>query len=95
MRVTYGIGGLITSVVRGVKIRLNPESIYRIFDIAPIGLRVYESKIWPIVPRFEPREAIQRIFLLPNAHGMGKPLTQKLTIISRVLHHMLCFIFLP
>ena len=26
---------------------------------------------------------------------MGKPSTHNLTVISRVLHHMLCFIFLP
>ena len=75
---TYGIGGLITSVVRGVKIRLNPESIYRIFDIAPIGLRVYESKIWPIVPRFEPREAIQRIFLTSKCPWDGQTLNTQI-----------------
>ena len=63
----------IISTVRGVNIRLYPESIYRIFNIAPIGLRVYKSKIWPIVPRFELREAIKRICGLPNAQGMGKP----------------------
>ena len=43
-RVTYGVGGLITSTVRGVKITLSPESICRIFDIPSVGLRVYESK---------------------------------------------------
>ena len=67
LRVTYGIGGPIISTVRGVEIRLDPESICRIFDITLIGLKVYESKIWPIVPGFEPREVIQRICGLPNA----------------------------
>ena len=43
-RVTYGLGGPNISTVRGVEIQLDPESIYRIVDIAPIGLRVYESK---------------------------------------------------
>nr|CAN82044.1 hypothetical protein VITISV_020597 [Vitis vinifera] len=38
-RVTYGLGGPNISTVRGVEIQLDPESIYRIFDIAPIGLR--------------------------------------------------------
>ena len=57
-RVTYGLGGPIISTVRGVEIQLDPESICRIFDIAPIGFRVYESKAWPIVPGFEPKEAI-------------------------------------
>ena len=58
MRVTYGIGGPIISTIRGVEIRLDPKNISHIFDIAPVGLRVYESKIWPTVPGFKPREAI-------------------------------------
>ena len=57
-RTTYGLGGSIISTIKGVEIRLDLESIYRIFDIAPIGLRTYESNAWPIVRRFEPREAI-------------------------------------
>ena len=57
-RVTYGLGGLITSTIRGVEITLSPESICRIFDIPSFGLRVYEFKVWPTVPGFEPREAI-------------------------------------
>ncbi|RVX13596.1 hypothetical protein CK203_010152 [Vitis vinifera] len=44
-RTTYGIGGPIISIIRGVEIRLDPENIYHIFNIAPIGLKVYESKI--------------------------------------------------
>ena len=51
--------------------------------------------MWPTMPGFEPREAIQRICGLPDAHRMGKPSAHSLTVISRVLHHMLCFIFLP
>ena len=66
-RVTYGFGGPIISTIKGVEIQLDPESIYRIFDIAPIGLRVYESKAWPTVAGFEPREAIQRMCGLADA----------------------------
>ncbi|KAL6350558.1 hypothetical protein AAG906_019205 [Vitis piasezkii] len=57
-RVTYGLGGSINSTIRSVEIRLSPESICRIFDIPSVGLRVYESKVWPTVSGFEPREAI-------------------------------------
>ena len=85
----------ITSTVRGVENRLDLERIYRIFDIAQVGLKVYKSKMWPIVSGFEPRKVIKRICGLPNAHGMGKPSAHSLTVISRVLHHMLCSIFLP
>ena len=55
------MGAPVTSTVRGVKIRLDPKSICHIFNIAPVELKVYEFKIWSTVPRFEPREAIQRI----------------------------------
>ena len=57
-RVTYSMGGLIISTVRGVEIRLYPKSICRIFDIALVGLKVYESKIGPTMLGFEPRETI-------------------------------------
>ena len=86
-RATYDMGSPITSTVREVEIFLDPESIYCIFDIIPVGLRVYESKMWPTMPRFEPREAIKKIYGLLDAHGMSKPSTHNLTVISRVLHH--------
>ena len=44
-RVTYGMGGPIISIVKRVEIRLDLENICRIFDITPVGLRVYESKM--------------------------------------------------
>ena len=57
-RATYGLGGTVLSTVRGVEIRLSPESICRIFDIPLVGLRVYKVKAWPSMPRFEPREVV-------------------------------------
>ena len=92
---TYGLGSPIISTIRGVEIRLDSVSIYRIFDIALVGLRVYKSKIWPTVPGFEPREVIQRICGFADAQEMSKPSAHNLTIISRVPHHMICSIFLP
>ena len=52
---TYGLGGPVLSTVRGVEIRLSPESICRILDIPLVGLQVYETKAWPTVPGFEPK----------------------------------------
>ena len=78
----------ITSTVRGVENRLDLERIYRIFDIAPVGLKVYKSKMWPTVPNFEPKKAIQRICGLLDAHGMGKPSTHSLT--SLVEYYIIC-----
>ena len=94
-RVTYGLGGSIISTVRGVEITLSPESICRIFDIPSVGLRVYKSKVWPTVPGFKPREAIQRLCELADTQGMVKPSAHSLTMISRILHHMVCSILLP
>ena len=94
-QVTYGLGGPIIFTVRDVEIRLSSESICRIFDIPSVGLKGYESKTWPIVSGFEPREAIQRMCGLVDAQGIGKPSAHSLTMISRVLQHMICSILLP
>ncbi|RVW25791.1 hypothetical protein CK203_114105 [Vitis vinifera] len=53
-RVTYELGGPIISIVREVEIQLDLESICNILDIALVGLKVYESKVWPTVQDFEP-----------------------------------------
>ena len=94
-RVTYGHGGSIISTVRGVEIQLDPESVCRILDITPVGLRVYESKAWPTLAGFEPIEAIQRMCCLADTQGMGKPSARSLTVRCRVLHHMILYILLP
>ncbi|RVW28606.1 Retrovirus-related Pol polyprotein from transposon RE1 [Vitis vinifera] len=94
-RVTYRLGGPVMSTVRGVEIRLSPESIYRILDIPLIGLRVYKAKAWPTMPGFELREAIQRLCRLVDDQRMGKPSAHSLTMSNRVLHHMICSILLP
>ena len=55
---TYGLGGPVLSTMRGVEIRLSPDSICRILDIPSVGFWVYEAKAWPTVLGFEPREAV-------------------------------------
>ena len=94
-RATYGVGGPVLSIVRGVEIRLSPERISRILDIPSVGLCVYEAKAWPTVSGFEPREVVQRLCGLTDPQGMGKPSAHSLTVTSRVLHHMICSILLP
>ena len=64
---TYGLGGPVLSILRGVEIRLNPESIWHILDIPSVVLRVYEAKAWPTMPGFEPREVVQRLCGLVDA----------------------------
>ena len=79
---TYGLGGPVLSTVRGVKIRLSPESICRILDISSVGLQAYEAKAWPTVSGFEPKEVVQRLCGLIDASGMGKPSAHSLTVPS-------------
>ena len=67
LRAIYGLGDPIISTVRGVEIQLDPESICHILDIALVGLKVYESKVWPTVPSFELREVIQRMCGIADA----------------------------
>ena len=57
-RVTYGIGDPFISTVREIKIRLDPKSICRIFNIAPVGLKVYVSNIWPTILGFKLIEVV-------------------------------------
>ena len=66
-RATYGLGGPVLSIVRGVEIRLSLESICRILDIPSVGLRVYKAKAWPTVLGFEPKEVVQRLCGLADA----------------------------
>ncbi|KAL6349996.1 hypothetical protein AAG906_002103 [Vitis piasezkii] len=80
-RVTYGLGGPVLSTVRGVEIRLSPE--------------MYETKAWPTMTGFKPREAVQRLCGLEDAQGMGKPSAHSLTVPIQVLHHMNFSILLP
>ena len=81
-RVTYGFGGPIISTIRGVEIQLDLENICRILDIPPVGLKVYESKAWPTMLGFEPKEAIQMMCGLVDTQGIGKPSAHSLTVIS-------------
>ncbi|RVW58347.1 Copia protein [Vitis vinifera] len=53
--VTYGLRGPVMSTIRGIDIKLSPESIYHILDIPSVGLRVYKAKTWPTVSGFEPK----------------------------------------
>ena len=47
------------------------------------------------MPRFEPREDIQRLCELIDAQGMGKPSAHSLIVPSRVPRHMIFSILLP
>ena len=48
---------------------LDEDAICDILRVLVVGLRIYESKVWPTISWFEPREAIKRICGLLDAHG--------------------------
>ena len=47
-RAIYDMGGLITSTFRGVEIRLDPESIDRIFNIARLDSKYTSLRCGPL-----------------------------------------------
>ena len=91
----YHVGGPISYTLRGAEIELDANAICRIIRVPIVRLRIYESQVWPTIMRFEHKKVIKRIYGLLDAHGMSKSSTNSLTVICRVLHHMLCFAFLP
>ena len=62
-----------------------------IVDIPNEGVCLYESKKWPRVYGFKPPEAIQR---LCDYQKSDRPTSHLLIVSSRVLQHMISYIFI-
>lgn len=58
-------------------------------------MRIYETKASPSAADFVPTQAIQRVYGLRDAYQVGKPSAQSLTLICRILHHMISYILMP
>ena len=69
VKVRYHVGGPISYTLRGVEIKLDANSSFRILGVPTVGLRIYESKVWPTILGFKPREVIQRICGLSDVYG--------------------------
>ncbi|RVW96470.1 hypothetical protein CK203_029751 [Vitis vinifera] len=93
-RATYGLGGPVLSTVRGVEIRLSPESICRILDIPSLDSECMRPRRGPLCRD----SSLERLFRgcadLPIP-GDGQTIDSQPNVTSRVLHHMICSILLP
>ena len=83
---TFEDEGPITTTINGVQIIFNVVELCQILEIPNEGVCLYEAKKWPRVEGFKPAEAIQRLC---------RPTSHLLTVLSRILHHMISYIFIP
>ncbi|RVX16827.1 Lysine histidine transporter 2 [Vitis vinifera] len=74
------------------KIVFDVAALCRILEIPNEGVCLYEAKKWPRVEGFKPAEALQRLCGYPRA---DRPTSHLLTVLSRILHHMISYIFIP
>ena len=82
----------ISTTVNGVQIKFDVAKLCKILDILNEGAYLYESKKWPRVDGFKPTEAVQRLCGYQKA---GRPTSHSLTMLSRILQHMISYIFIP
>ena len=89
---TFEDEGPITTTINGVQIVFNVAKLCQILEIPNEGVCLYEAKKWPRVEGFKPAEAIQRLCSYPRS---SRPTSHLLTVSSRILHHMISYIFIP
>ena len=89
---TFEDEGPITTTINGVQIVFDVAELCQILEIPNEGVCLYEAKKWPRVEGFKPAEALQRLCGYPRAN---RPTSHLLTVLSRILHHMISYIFIP
>ncbi|WKA05351.1 hypothetical protein VitviT2T_023324 [Vitis vinifera] len=89
---TFEDEGPITTTINGVQIVFYVAGLCQILEIPNEGVCLYEAKKWPRVEGFKPAEAIQRLCGYPRS---SRPTSHLLTVLSRILHHMISYIFIP
>ncbi|WJZ84204.1 hypothetical protein VitviT2T_003819 [Vitis vinifera] len=89
---TFEDKGPITTTINGVQIVFDVAALCRILEIPNEGVCLYEAKKWPRVEGFKPAEALQRLCGYPRS---DRPTSHLLTVLSRILHHMISYIFIP
>ncbi|KAJ9702884.1 hypothetical protein PVL29_004568 [Vitis rotundifolia] len=82
----------ISTTINGVHINFDVAKLCHILDIPNEGVCLYETKKWPRVEGFKPAEAIQRLCGYPKS---GRPTSHLLIMLSRILQHMISYIFIP
>ncbi|WKA01366.1 hypothetical protein VitviT2T_019649 [Vitis vinifera] len=89
---TFEDEGPITTTINGVQIVFYVAALYRILEIPNERVCLYEAKKLPRVEGFKPAEALQRLCGYPRS---DRPTSHLLTVLSRILHHMISYIFIP
>ena len=77
--------GPITTNVNSIKFKFDVGDFCKILDILNEGLCLYEPKKWSKVDGFKPTEVVQRLCRYNKAIKTGRPPTQALTMLSRIL----------
>ncbi|KAJ9672799.1 hypothetical protein PVL29_026148 [Vitis rotundifolia] len=89
---TFEDEGPITITINGVQIVFDVAELCQILEIPNEGVCLYEAKKWPRVEGFKPAEAIHRLCGYPRT---SRPTSHLLTVLSRILQHMISYIFIP
>ena len=84
--------GPITTSINGVPINFDVAELCKILEIPNEGVCLYEGKKWPRVEGFKAAEAMQRLCGYPKS---GRPTSHSLTVLSRILQHMISYNFIP
>ena len=84
--------GSITTNINAIEIMFDVTELYKILDIPNEGFCLYESKKWPMVEGFKLIEVVHRLCGYEKA---SKLTSHSLIVLSRVLRHMISYIFIP
>ena len=83
--------GSITTNINGIEIMFDVTKLCKILDISNEGFCLSESKKWPRVKGFKLIEVVHRLCGYEKA---SKPTSHSLIVLSRVLRHMISYIFI-
>ncbi|GAV76191.1 hypothetical protein CFOL_v3_19666 [Cephalotus follicularis] len=86
----------ITSVVKGQQIFLDARILASILHIPHTGIYVFEHKKWPEVEGFHPNHILSILYPNdPNIHPNMALTTNRLSVVHRLLHHLIVHQILP
>lgn len=91
----YELRGSIFTSVKAIEIAFDVYHLYATLEILNDGIYIFEFRNWPKVEGFILREVIQRLCGFPFDTIITCPLANSLTILSRLLYHMVTYILIP
>lgn len=91
----YELRGSIFTSIKAIEITFDVYHLYAILEILNGGICIFEFRNWPKVEGFILREVFQRLCGFPFDTITICPPTNSLTILSRLLYHMVTYILIP